>query len=457
MYSFNLEDIKKDENFPKNLNVLEFDYLVNENLNKPNSIKLLETDYNFFNNINDDINDYLYNAIFISTANGEDLDRLGDNLQLSRNSGESDSDYRDRLLSFKALFSGYAYVQKILDYYNIINESINFWYKYFFIKRKNMFDNSMNFDLYGDSNLEENLANGIPLLDASTLNYTFRVDLDPSLETLPGGSTYSPQLDSDISALVLNDYVVLDFVTQTEINNANKIFDKIAKICSRFIITPTIEQIPDYNWNLQETVVGAVEDTGFIGNNGTNTNCTVGNSGVSTSHVSYYFNGTAYLKFENIPSFHNIFYSFWLKTTNSSGSILNIVDLSGNLDFELVLNTGLIRLNIDRFEGSPLQFDSTTAVNDGSWHHIVLKMDNNYIYLYIDNSIEFQEEKSNTYISKWNYTSKEVQIYKGVSYEGLVLNNYINNTYIENIQLITNPLSRNYVTYYYNEGEGRLL
>jgi len=40
-----------------------------------------------------------YNANFIQTASGEDLDNHGETLNLKRNPSESDSDYRNRLLS----------------------------------------------------------------------------------------------------------------------------------------------------------------------------------------------------------------------------------------------------------------------------------------------------------------------------------------------------------------------
>jgi hypothetical protein len=457
MYSFNLDDIKKDENFPKNLNVLEYDYLNNTNLNKPNSIKLLETDYNFSDPANDNINDYVYNAIFITTATGTDLDNLGRNLGIPRISGESDNDYRFRLLGLTGLFDGYAYVQKILDYFTYFGETVNFWYKYFFVKRKSMYDNAMCFDIDAGSNLEDNLANGIPLTVASYLNYTIRFDLDPKVTTLAGGSTYSPVLDSVISGLVLNDYTGLDFLTQAEIDAHILAISKLAKICSKFIVTPTQVHIPDHNWNLQETSGTDVFDTGFVGRNGTNTNATVNNAGVSTNHKSYYFGGTAYLKHDTIPSYHNFFYSIWINTTNTSGNIINIVDTSGNLDWELKLNTNVLRLVVDRFEGSPLTYDGTTTVNDGNWHHIVIKSDNDKFYLYIDTVEEFTQDKTLTNLSKWAYTSKAVEIYHGVSYEGASLNNYINNTYMENIQFITNPLSLAYVDYYYNNGDGRLL
>jgi hypothetical protein len=94
------------------------------------SLRLLEGIYNTKYSLLDvKINDEVYEQIFISTADGENLDKLGEELGFPRLGGESDSDYRNRLIAVYNIIQKGSTIESISEFIESLGYTIDYWQK----------------------------------------------------------------------------------------------------------------------------------------------------------------------------------------------------------------------------------------------------------------------------------------------------------------------------------------
>lgn len=121
--------------------------------------------------LNTPLNDDVYNAIFVSTAEGVDLDKLGSQLGITRD-GESDTDYRNRLLYYLQLKNSGSTIETISNYiesFGYVIDHTESGYDYAFIQ--------------DETGLEDYCYTGYDggvISPLNWINYTFYFYLDPT-------------------------------------------------------------------------------------------------------------------------------------------------------------------------------------------------------------------------------------------------------------------------------------
>jgi hypothetical protein len=147
-------------------------------------------------------------------------------------------------------------------------------------------------------------------------------------------------------------------------------------------------KLPLLHWGLQEVSGTVVYDIGLLDEDGTNSGAVVNQTGVSAGHLCYQFDTVT----DNITSDSEIYnsaettLSFWIKTSATSGDIIKLDNGTSYQDFYLYLNSGALVCSVERFNTTS-QSITTSAINDGDWHHIIFKISstNDYISVKVDN------------------------------------------------------------------------
>ena len=94
------------------------------------SLRLIEGIYNSKDILLDTkTEDEVYDQIFISTATGNNLDKLGEELGFPRLAGESDTDYRNRLIAVYNIIQKGSTIEAISEFIESFGYVIDYWQK----------------------------------------------------------------------------------------------------------------------------------------------------------------------------------------------------------------------------------------------------------------------------------------------------------------------------------------
>lgn len=136
------------------------------------SLRLLEGTYNTeYALIDTKTYNEVYDAIFISTADGTDLDKLGLELGFVRLGGESDTDYRNRLIAIYNIIQKGSTIESISEFIESLGYVIDYWEKLYY--------NNFSFDETGD-NEDSYLSNDSGPGWDGWINYTIYFFLTPT-------------------------------------------------------------------------------------------------------------------------------------------------------------------------------------------------------------------------------------------------------------------------------------
>ena len=165
-----------------------------------------------------------------------------------------------------------------------------------------------------------------------------------------------------------------------------------------------------------------------------------GNTATSTTQTKYattsvYFDGTGDTLILPSPVFTTSDFTieFWLNTTQTSST-----RIAGNLnsawsagDFVLSLNdnAGKIGMYVYAVDAANEVLESTTSVNDGSWHHIAYTRSGSNWYLFVDGT----SESTATSATSFGDTSADILTLGFDGYDGTGFNGYL-----ENFQILKN-------------------
>jgi hypothetical protein len=206
------------------------------------------------------------------------------------------------------------------------------------------------------------------------------------------------------------------------------------------------EKLPLLHWGLQEVSGTVVYDTGLLDEDGTNSGAVVNQTGVSAGHLCYQFDTVT----DNITSDSEIYnsaettLSFWIKTSAASGDIIKLDNGTSYQDFYLYLSSGALVCNVERFNTTS-QSVTTSAINDGNWHHIVFKINStdDYISVKVDNIlIDIADSLPDMIINLGNLIVGDTSSAALMYIENIILFNYITSDQAD--------------TNLYNNGEGTL-
>lgn len=135
------------------------------------SLRLLEGMYNSNELLLDTkTEDEVYDQIFISTATGEDLDKLGIELGFPRLGGESDTDYRTRLIAVYNIIQKGSTIEAIIEFIENLGYTVDYWQK--------VYDHNFLFDETGVHDYSY-LGIGDPAR-TGWINYTIYIFLTPT-------------------------------------------------------------------------------------------------------------------------------------------------------------------------------------------------------------------------------------------------------------------------------------
>lgn len=139
---------------------------------------------------------------------------------------------------------------------------------------------------------------------------------------------------------------------------------------------------------VNQTVTGATLGANFYYNfDGSNDYITINQNGASAS------SGTAHSGYGSFTGAYNNPYTFefWIKTTDTGGNNIFGQPIVGRDDGDLYGQISLRsnKLSFSLYNTSWQYVESTTSINDGSWHHcVVVHYANQTVDLYVDNSKE---------------------------------------------------------------------
>jgi len=135
-----------------------------------------------------------------------------------------------------------------------------------------------------------------------------------------------------------------------------------------------------------EETSGVVVD--YKGNyNGTNNGATRGIEGLIGNAFSY--DGNDYIETGYTPTLDNFTFSLWINETSmTSGQVWIGSVKSGEEGFNIESQTNGVRLFIRNETGYAVTTGETSAVNDGTYHHILVRRDGEDVELWIDGALE---------------------------------------------------------------------
>ena len=211
--------------------------------------------------------------------------------------------------------------------------------------------------------------------------------------------------DNGITSIANSNY------THNNLDNGSTYYYKVAAVNA--LGTGTLSSVKIYITNLWD---GLVAHYPFNGNainvkgnfNGTVNGATLTKGRDNVSNTAYLFGGTLATGIQNVSDNHYINFGtgmlsgdgefsimMWINTTSSATShILQKRDSSINGEYVVELkNNGKIRF-WTYGGGYKWTVTSSSAVNDGNWHHLVLVQKNNGGQMYLDGSLEQTDNSS---------------------------------------------------------------
>jgi hypothetical protein len=132
----------------------------------------------------------------------------------------------------------------------------------------------------------------------------------------------------------------------------------------------------------------------------------------------------------------NFTFSLWIKTIQNS-STNKMISAAGNYNYYFMEYAGKIYAN---FGGS--QFNSTSNVNDGNWHHVVVTYDRVKLRIYIDGVLEVDQNETGVTPLSYVYIGSDDN--GGQSLFGS----------LDSIGIWNRALTSEEVTQIYNDGNG---
>ena len=211
--------------------------------------------------------------------------------------------------------------------------------------------------------------------------------------------------DNDITSITNSNY------THNDLDNGSTYYYKVAAVNSSG--TGTLSSVKIYITNLWDELVAHYPFNGNANNvkgnyNGTVNGATLTKGRDNVSNTAYLFGGTLATGIQNVSDNHYINFGtgmlsgdgefsimMWINTTSSAIShILQKRDSSINGEYIVELkNNGKIRF-WTYGGGYKWTVTSSSAVNDGNWHHLVLVQKNNGGQMYLDGSLEQTDNSS---------------------------------------------------------------
>ena len=205
--------------------------------------------------------------------------------------------------------------------------------------------------------------------------------------------------DNDITSITNSNY------THNNLDNGSTYYYKVAAVNSSG--TGTLSSVQIYITNLWDGLVAHYPFNGNADNikgnyNGTINGATLTKGRDNLSNTAYLFGGTLATGIQNVSDNHYINFGtgmlsgdgefsimMWIDTTSSAIShILQKRDSSINGEYIVELkNDGKIRF-WTYGGGYKWTVTSSSAVNDGNWHHLVLVQKNDGGQMYLDGSLE---------------------------------------------------------------------
>ena len=148
--------------------------------------------------------------------------------------------------------------------------------------------------------------------------------------------------------------------------------------------------------------------------------------------------------------------SAWVKTTSTGGSILSKMNTSGDSrGYDVFLKSnGIIRVNlINQLNSNEIIVDSSTQINDGSWHFVVVTYNGSSsasgVKIYIDGSLETLTTIKDT-LNKTIQTNVDFLIGSRIG------GDYFSGQ-IDDVRIYYNALSQNEINWLNNNGYGQSL
>lgn len=128
-YTFEFEDAVQD--LPMYF-LLQYQHYLDTTV-KPHSIKLIEGVQKAIKEKihNTTLNDIYYQA-FISTATGTNLDKHGEEIGVRRNVGESDTDFRNRLIGYNVITRKGNTIEAVIEFIESLGYTVDTWEKTYY-------------------------------------------------------------------------------------------------------------------------------------------------------------------------------------------------------------------------------------------------------------------------------------------------------------------------------------
>jgi hypothetical protein len=229
-----------------------------------------------------------------------------------------------------------------------------------------------------------------------------------------GASSYTLYWDN-VSGIDSSDNAITpistDNYTHNNLDNGSTYYYKVAAVNSSG--TGTLSSVKIYITNLWDGLVAHYPFNGNANNvkgnyNGTVNGATLTKGRDNVSNTAYLFGGTLATGIQNVSDNHYINFGtgmlsgdgefsimMWINTTSSAIShILQKRDSSINGEYIVELkNNGKIRF-WTYGGGYKWTVTSSSAVNDGNWHHLVLVQKNNGGQMYLDGSLDQTDNSS---------------------------------------------------------------